>query len=32
MERHHSGAVVADRLRGAMDSAMTNFGARKPSR
>jgi glycosyltransferase involved in cell wall biosynthesis len=32
IERYHSGAVVADRLRGAMDSAMTKFGARKPSR
>jgi glycosyltransferase involved in cell wall biosynthesis len=32
IEQYHSGAVVADRLRAAMDSAMTNFGARKPSR
>ena len=32
IEQHHSSALVADRLRAAMESAMTNFGARKPSR
>jgi len=30
IEQTHSSALVADRLRGAMESAMTNFGARKP--
>jgi glycosyltransferase involved in cell wall biosynthesis len=30
IEQTHSSASVADRLRGAMESAMTNFGARKP--
>lgn len=31
VERHHSSALVAERLREAMDSAIASFAARKPS-
>jgi glycosyltransferase involved in cell wall biosynthesis len=31
IERHHSSALVAERLRGAMDSAIASFAARKSS-
>ncbi|MFO1059710.1 MAG: glycosyltransferase [Dongiaceae bacterium] len=32
IERHHSSAVVAECMRGAMESAMASFASRQPSR